>query len=241
MHKRSVALLLSVTTAAAVLGIGEAARADGASAPAVVLAENVDQNERGKELFESLFFLQGGSRTRALLKEADVSSLTDAEVEAVLREVRTEESIARVRQIERELAADDPDYFSTLGALIGAGDPVEVQRGLTSAYNEMLRTPTMAAAVASLEAEQTYVPGEIGTDCGVAAVVALGVALVVTAVAALNYALAANIALGFNVAAGTNYAYQSNAVKTRSKTAGPDASERFSEGVVAAVIKQFGN
>ncbi|WP_146243372.1 hypothetical protein [Curtobacterium sp. MCBD17_021] len=196
--------------------------------------------QRGRQVFESLFFLQGGERTRLLLENAAVSTLTDNEIEAVLHQVSTPTSVVKVRQIEKELIESDPEYFTEIGAAVLSGDPVRVQRQLTGAYDEMLRTPTMAQAVKSLEAETTHVPGEVGTDCGVAVVVALGAVIAVTAVAAVNYALAANIALGFNVAAGVNVAYQNNAVRTKS-AANAGTSARFSDGIVAAVIEQFGH
>ncbi|PYY32397.1 hypothetical protein DEI89_13285 [Curtobacterium sp. MCBD17_030] len=195
--------------------------------------------QRGRQVLESLFFLQGGERTRSLLENVAVSTLTDDEIEAVLHEVSRPKSVAEVRQIERELDESNPEYFRELGAAVLSDDPAQVQRQLTWAYDEMLRTPTMAKAVESLEAEATHVPGEVGTDCGVAVVVALGAVIAVTAVAAVNYVLAANIALGYNVAAGANVAYQNNAVKTRS-AADAGTSTRFSDGIVAAVIEQFG-
>lgn len=237
---RSAALLLAVTTAVLATSAVPVVRPDVPSAAAAPIASTGDPAQRGRELFESLFFLQGGDRTRALLRDANVSALTDDEVDAVLRAVSTPEAQATVRDIEDELLSENAQYFVQLGSLISSRDPVALQHGLSSAYEEMLRTPTMGNAVASLEAESTYVPGEIGTDCGVAVVVALGAVIAVTAVAAVNYALAANIALGFNVAAGTNVAYQVNAVKTKSKSAISGIDDRFSDGIVAAVIAQFG-
>jgi SdpC family antimicrobial peptide len=140
--------------------------------------------QRGQQVFEALFFLQGGDRTRSLLGDAAVSSLTRNEIDSVLRAVSTPESVAKVKQIENELTASNPEYFGDLGATVLSGDPVQVQRYLTSAYDEMLRTPTMTEAVESLKSQETYVPGEVGTDCGIAVVVAVGAVLAVTAVAA---------------------------------------------------------
>lgn len=240
MNKRIIALVVAAATVVGTASIITVSQPGAAPASAATRAVSIDPAQQGQKVFEALFFLQGGDSTRSLLKNADVSSLTDDEIETVLQEVSTPESIAKVQQIEDELRASDAEYFSRLGATVIGGDPVEVQQHLTSAYDQMLQTPTMAAAVESLEAENTHVPGEVGTDCGVAVVVALGAVIAVTAVAAVNYALAANIALGFNVAAGTNVAYQNNAVKTKSAVVA-GTSDRFSDGIVAAVIEQFGH
>ncbi|MHC2185931.1 SdpC family antimicrobial peptide [Rathayibacter agropyri] len=239
MNKRIITLVVAATTVVGTASIITVCQPGATSASAATVEEAHDPAQRGQKVFEALFFLQGGDSTHALLKNADVSSLTDDEIETVLQEVAPPESVAKVQQIEKELTASDAEYFSRLGATVLDGDPVEVQQLLTSAYDQMLQTPTMAEAVQSLEAEKTHVPGEVGTDCGVAVVVALGAVIAVTAVAAVNYALAANIALGFNVAAGTNVAYQNNAVETKSAVVA-DTSDRFSDGIVAAVIEQFG-
>lgn len=199
---------------------------------AAVEARSGVASELGRDVFKSLFFLQGGSRTAAILKDVEVSSFTDAEIADVLASVNTPEAVARVRQIERELDARNPQYFSELGRTVASGDPALIRSALDASCTQMLSTPTMRDATAALRAEQSYVPGEIGTDCGVAVVVALGVAIAVTAVAAINYALAVNIALGYNVAAGTNKVVQ------RSAPHGGD-TDRFSAGVVAAVVGEF--
>lgn len=232
MNKRIVALIVAATTVVGSAGVITAAPWGVESASATSDSAIVDPAVRGQELFESLFFLQGGDQTRVLLQNADVSSLTNEEIENVLTEVRSRESVAKVQRIEDELISVDKEYFSRLGSTVLAGNPDDVQEHLNTAYEKMLRTPTMAKAVESLEAEQTHVPGELGTDCGVAVVVALGAVIAVTAIAAVNYALAANIALGYNVVAGAT------AVTKSAAAAG--TTERFSDGIVAAVIEQFG-
>ncbi|MGG7308315.1 hypothetical protein ACQXVK_14110 [Curtobacterium sp. AB451] len=233
MNKRIVALIVATTTVVGSASVITATHAGVKVASAATGSIAVDPAVRGQEVFESLFFLQGGDRTRDLLRNADVSSLTNEEIDTVLAEVQSPESIAKVQKIEDELKASDDAYFARLGSTVIAGDPGQVQQYLTRAYEQMLQTPTMAEGVASLKANQTQVPGEIGTDCGVAVVVALGAVIAVTAIAAVNYALAANIALGYNVVAGATAVVKSAAVG--------GASERFSDGIVAAVIEQFGH
>lgn len=70
--------------------------------------------QRGRQVFESLFFLQGGERTRMLLENTAVSTLTDNEIEAVLLQVSTPTSVAEVRQIEKQLIERDPEYFTEI-------------------------------------------------------------------------------------------------------------------------------
>lgn len=186
----------------------------------------------GHSVVDGLFFLQGPN-VREILRSAGVSGYSDEEITALLDATNSDESKTIVAAVEQEITASDPDYFTRLGDVVVSGSPAAVQRALQSAYDAMLETPTMAAAIEASDSVG-YVPGEIGTTCGVAVVVALGAVIAVTAVAALNYALAANIAVGFNVAAGTNVAYQVNKVKTKSK--GAETAPRFSAPVVAAVI-----
>lgn len=183
-------------------------------------------------MFESLFFLQGGSRTVALLKNVGISSYTDDEIAEVLASVNTPESMRQVHRIETELLARNPNYFQSIGTAVKSKDPAALQLVLEESYSEMLATPTMKQATAALETEESYVPGEIGTDCGVAVVVALGVAIAVTAVAVVNYGLAVNIAVGANVAAGVNKVYQRSAPQAQ-------GNDRFSPAVVAGVIDEF--
>lgn len=240
MHRRSIALIVAVAT---VLGCSALTTMTTPSATAAATASTgrTTDAQRGRDLFESLFFLQGGSHTRSLLKNAEISTLSSEEIDKLIAAATTSTSVATVRRIEHELTSSDPQYFAHLGSTVTAGNPVVVQTGLTKAYDEMLTTPTMAAAVKSASSDKTYVPGEIGTDCGTFVVVAAGVVIAVVAIAVATYALGVNIALGYNVAAGQNVAYQYNYVSTKDSLSKEKSGERFSPGVVAAIIDEFGN
>jgi len=74
-------------------------------------------------VFESLFFLQGGPRTVALLKNAGISSYSEDEIARVLASVNTPESIARVQQIETQVVKRNSHYFVTLGEAVQSKDP----------------------------------------------------------------------------------------------------------------------
>lgn len=226
------ALAVSIVTAASVgTPVQTVEQPASAVATPATQAES-SATQTGQAVFESLFFLQGGSRTVALLKNAGISSYTDAEIADVLASVNTPKSIELVHRIETELVARNSDYFRTLGSAVESKDPAVLQRALEESYSEMLATPAMKEATTALDTKKSYVPGEIGTDCGVAVVVALGVAIAVTAVAVVNYGLAVNIALGANVAAGVNKVYQRSAPQAQE-------GERFSPAVVAGVMDEF--
>jgi len=227
------ALALAIATAASFGSAPQAVERPSSTAEAGINQPGEAAARRtGQAVFESLFFLQGGPRTVALLKNAGISSYSEDEIARVLASVNTPESIARVQQIETQVVKRNSHYFVTLGEAVQSKDPATLQRVLKRSYSEMLATPAMEEAIAALETEDSYVPGEIGTDCGVAVVVALGVAIAVTAVAVVNYGLAVNIAVGANVAAGVNKVYQRSAAQD-------SGNERFSPAVVAGVLDVF--
>ncbi len=146
------------------------------------------------ELIEGVVFLQGDLGQSLIDNGAlgDISSAEKTKVEELLADDNAKQLAAESTQ---QLLDERPELATDLDTALDGGDPVAVSSALRNVVEDAVDTPAAKAATAAVqEAEQTYVPGEVGPDCLfnvavggylVIAVAAVGVGVVALASVAL--------------------------------------------------------
>jgi hypothetical protein len=171
--------------AAFATGTGALAAEANASAPSAYTSA---------ELIEGVVFLQGNLGQSLIDNGAlgDISSAEKTKVEELLADDNAKQLAAESTQ---QLLDERPELATDLDTALDGGDPVAVSSALRNVVEDAVDTPAAKAATAAVqEAEQTYVPGEVGPDCLfnvavggylVIAVAAVGVGVVALASVAL--------------------------------------------------------
>jgi SdpC family antimicrobial peptide len=158
------------------------------------------------EVLEGLLFMQG-SFGEELLRSGALGPLSAEQSSALKKALAEPRAAAIARSVVSELEQRLPAQTAALMKSLRASDPIGVQAAMSELGAELPSTPTLQSLTAHAPATSlTYVPGEIGTDCGVLVWVVAGAVLVVT-VAAVGVgvlALASTVAVGSTKVAGKN-------------------------------------
>jgi SdpC family antimicrobial peptide len=171
-------------------------------------------------LFRGVYFLQGAVGEAITSKSTflDVPGFAEA-VEAL----KAEDSQIFVDEIVGDVRGSASNALVDWSREITSGDPFRVDAAFERG-NELINSTDAIKAI-QLRSSDTYVPGETGTDCLVATVVAAGFVLVVGAIAAAVVVMFEAGALGYNLAVAQN------AVAVRRASPGEDTSQQREEWV----------
>ncbi|WP_187977862.1 hypothetical protein [Mycetocola sp. JXN-3] len=164
MSKFLVAVL-----AAASLVVGGASPATHASFTGAENAQTalVQQNsENPRDLFRAVLFLQG-----PVVNELyDGTVVGDsASFNAVSEAMNLPDTLKNSDKIIDEIQAKDPGVFVRFARDLSSGRPLIVERAIEQGREAVASTPTANQLLR--ETKETYVPGEVGTDCGTVVVV----------------------------------------------------------------------
>ncbi|PZE80634.1 hypothetical protein [Curtobacterium sp. MCBD17_032] len=157
-------------------------------------------------MLEGLLFMQGDFG-EDLLRAGALGPLSTEQSSALREALADPDAAAVAHSVVSELEQRVPGQTAALMRNLQASDPIAVQAAMSELGAEVPRTPTLQRLRAHASpSASTYVPGEIGTDCGVLVWVVAGAVLVVT-VAAVGVgvlALASTVAVGSTKIAGEN-------------------------------------
>lgn len=183
------------------------------------------------DVLEGMLFVQGDFGN-ALLSAGALGPLSSEQRAALGVALGDPKASEIAHAVSTELQAQYPDHTKRLMDAIRAAEPIAVTKAMEVLGDDLLKTPTMVRVMHQVPpVDATYVPGEIGTDCGVLVWVAAGAVLVVT-VAAVGLGV---VALASYVAVGSTKVAGQNAFR---RSTGPTAEAQEAQ-LTAAAIQVF--